>query len=187
MEEHVLIRDLKLEKESAYRLLVDTYKGRVFNSILNILQDEEDADDTTQDTFIQVFQSINQFNEQSALGTWIHRIAIRKALDKLRQRKNRQRLLTILPWWMPKEEINMQHTYHHPGIALENKERAADLFKAINTLPEKQKVAFNLIKVEGMSYDEASAIMEQSIKGIESLISRAKVNLQKQLAHHRKQ
>jgi len=80
---------------------------------------------------------------------------------------------------MPAE--SRSENFLHPGITLENKQKAAVLFEAISRLPEKQKVAFTLIKVQQMNYEEASAIMEQSIKAIESLISRAKQNLQKQL------
>ena len=76
--------------------------------------------------------------------------------------------------------------FEHPGIAAENKEKAAILFKAIESLPDKQKLAFTLIKVQGMNYEEACAIMQQNIKAVESLISRAKVNLQKQLENYYK-
>lgn len=184
LEEHDLIQQLKARKETAFTYLVDSYRSRVYNTVLNILQDEEDADDTAQEVFIQVYHSIISFKSDSSLTTWLYRIAVRKALDKLRQRKNRQRLQKLIPWWMPNDEYSNQ-TFNHPGIALENKERAAKLFKAINDLPEKQKVAFTLIKVQGIKYDEASEIMQQSIKAIESLMARAKQNLQKQLQHYR--
>lgn len=185
MEEQFLVDELQQGKESAYLYLVETYRVRVFNLVLNILQDEDDADDTAQEAFIQLYHSIHQFKKDSTLGTWIYRIAVRKALDKLRQRKNRQRLLGFIPWWMPKEGVGAQRAFYHPGIALENKEKAADLFKAINALPEKQKIAFSLIKVEGLSYLEAGDIMGQSVKAVESLISRAKQNLQERLQQYR--
>jgi RNA polymerase sigma factor (sigma-70 family) len=184
LNEQDLILQLQQRSETAYQHLVNAYRTRVFNTVLNILQHTEEADDTAQEVFIQVYHSINSFKSDSSLATWLYRIAVRKALDKLRQRKNRQRLQKLLPWWMPNDE-NPNQLFHHPGIALENKERAAELFKAINELPEKQKVAFTLIKVQGMKYDEASEIMEQSIKAIESLISRAKQNLQRQLQHYK--
>jgi RNA polymerase sigma-70 factor (ECF subfamily) len=156
----------------------------VYNTVLNILQDTEDADDTSQEVFIQVYHAISQFKQECSLSTWLYRIAVRKALDKLRQRKNRLRLQQLIPWWMPNDE-RPTTTFHHPGVALENKERAADLFKAIQKLPEKQKIAFTLIKVQGLKYDVACEIMQQSTKAIESLISRAKQNLQQQLKHYK--
>lgn len=184
MEENDLIVQLQQRSETAYQYLVDAYRSRVFNTVLNILQDIDEADDTAQDVFIQVYHAINSFKGDSSLTTWLYRIAVRKALDKLRQRQNRIRLQKLLPWWMPNDE-NKAQTFYHPGIALEHKERAAELFKAISKLPENQKIAFNLIKVQGIKYSEASEIMQLSVKAIESLISRAKQNLQKQLQHYK--
>ena len=87
---------------------------------------------------------------------------------------------------MPEENKSKEESFHHPGIAAENKEKAAILFKAIESLPEKQKLAFTLIKVQGMGYEEACEIMRQNIKAVESLITRAKLNLQKQLEDYYK-
>jgi RNA polymerase sigma factor (sigma-70 family) len=185
LEERELIYQLREKSETAYRYLVDSHRTRVYNAVLNILQDEDEADDTAQEVFIQVYHTLTQFKGDSSIATWLYRIAVRKALDKLRQRKNRQKLQRLIPWWMPNDDRPKQEAFFHPGIALENKERAATLFKAINDLPEKQKIAFTLIKVQGLKYEEASEIMEQSIKAIESLISRAKQNLQQQLQQYK--
>lgn len=185
MEEHCLILELKARKETAFKYLVDSYRSRVYNTVLNILQNADEAEDTAQEVFIQVYHAIERFKGDSTLTTWLYRIAVRKALDKLRQHKNRQRLQKIIPWWMPEEEKSGEATFYHPGIVLENKERASQLFRAINSLPENQKIAFTLIKVQGLKYDEASEIMQQSIKAIESLISRAKQNLQQKLSQYK--
>lgn len=181
MSEKELIQQLRQGNEPAFRWLVDNYRNRVFSTVLNILQDSKEAEDAAQETFIQVFESVNSFKEESSLSTWIYRIAVRKALDKIRRRKTRQKLHKLLPWWMPDEKRSTDESFLHPGIVAENKEKAAVLFKAIESLPEKQKLAFTLIKVQGMNYEEACEIMQQNIKAVESLISRAKVNLQKQL------
>jgi RNA polymerase sigma factor (sigma-70 family) len=183
LNEQELIQQLRQKDEQAFRWLVDNYRNRVFHTVLNILQDDKEAEDAAQETFIQVFESINTFKAESSLSTWIYRIAVHKALDKIRRRKTRQRLHQILPWWMPDEKKSSDEMFQHPGIAAENKEKAAILFKAIESLPEKQKLAFTLIKVQGMNYEEACEVMQQNIKAVESLISRAKVNLQKQLEH----
>lgn len=181
MIEQELIQQLRQKNESAFRWLVENYRNRVFHTVLNILQDSKEAEDAAQETFIQVFESVNSFKEESSLATWIYRIAVRKALDKLRRRKTRQRLHQLLPWWMPEENKSKDELFYHPGIVAENKEKAAVLFKAIESLPEKQKLAFMLIKVQGMNYDEACSIMGQNIKAVESLITRARSNLQKLL------
>lgn len=181
MEETELISRLLQKDEPAFKWLVETYRNKVYHTVLNILQDEEDADDSAQEVFIQVYESISSFKQRSSLSTWIYRIAVRKALDKLRKRKTRQQLGRFLPWWMPEESKSQSGNFYHPGVMAENKQKAAVLFKAINALPEKQKIAITLIKIQGMNYEEASAIMDLGVKAIESLISRAKQNLQKQL------
>ena len=181
LNEQELIQELRQGKEPAFRWLVDNYRNRVFHTVLNILQDSSEAEDAAQETFIQVFESVRSFKEESSLSTWIYRIAVHKALDKIRRRKTRQKLHKLLPWWMPEEKKSSNATFQHPGIVAENKEKASVLFKAIESLPEKQKLAFTLIKVQGMKYEEACEIMQQNSKAVESLITRAKVNLQKQL------
>jgi len=186
LSEKELIEQLRQGNEPAFRWLVDQYRNRVFHTVLNILQDSKEAEDAAQETFIQVFESIGQFKEESSLSTWIYRIAVRKALDKIRRRKTRQRLHQVLPWWMPEENKSKDELFHHPGIVAENKEKAAVLFKAIGSLPEKQRLAFTLIKVQGMNYEEACMIMGQNIKAVESLITRARLNLQKLLENYYK-
>lgn len=184
MNEQELIEQLREGNEPAFRWLVENYRNRVFHTMLNILQDTKEAEDAAQETFIQVFESVGAFKQESSLSTWIYRIAVRKALDKIRRRKTRQKLHKLLPRWMPEEKKSIDESFHHPGIMMENKEKAAVLFKAIEALPEKQKLAFTLIKVQGMNYEEACEVMQQNIKAVESLISRAKTNLQKQLEEY---
>ncbi len=186
MNEQELIQELRLANESAFRWLVDNYRNRVYNTVLNILQDAAEAEDAAQETFIQVYESIEKFKEESLLSTWIYRIAVRKALDKMRRKKTRQKFQSILPWWMPEENKVKEGDFLHPGILAENKEKAAVLFKAIKALPEKQQLAFTLIRVQGMNYEEVCGIMDQSVKAVESLVSRAKENLQKKLEKHYK-
>jgi RNA polymerase sigma-70 factor (ECF subfamily) len=72
----------------------------------------------------------------------------------------------------------------HPGIELENQERAAILFSAIDKLAENQKIAFTMHKIEGMPYDEIAVIMETSLSSVESLIFRARQNLKQVLASY---
>lgn len=176
-----LIEQLAQKSESAFKWLVESYQKVVFNTMLNIVQDEVEAEDGTQEVFIKIYESIAGFRQDSALSTWIYRLTVNKALDILRRRKTKERLREIIPWWMPDENNSGKAIFHHPGVLMEHKEKAAVLFKAINSLPEKQKIAFTLIKVQGMKYDEVCMIMDQNIKAIESLISRAKQNLQQKL------
>lgn len=183
LKELEIIHLLKQGDEPAFKILVDGYKDRMYYTILNILQDPMEAEDVLQETFIQVFESIHSFKEESSLSTWMYKIAVRKALERIRKRKFRQRLLSVLPWWMPKEEKEKQG-YINPGISAERKELAMKLFDAIKSLPENQRIAFSLIKVQGMKYEEVSEMMHLSVKALESLMSRANINLRKKLEQH---
>jgi len=182
--EKELIVSLKQGEASAFKVLIENYQDRVYYSVLNILHNAAEAEDTAQETFIQVYESISGFKEESSLATWIYRIAIRKALEKIRKHKNRQRLHSIVPWWMPSEEKSVDAAYLNPGINNENKEKATLVFKAISELPHNQRVAFTLIRVQGMKHEEVSEIMQLSIKAVESLLSRAKENLKNKLKHY---
>jgi RNA polymerase sigma factor (sigma-70 family) len=183
LNEKELIEQLQQGSEPAFKLLVDNYRMRVHHTILTIVRNEEEAEDATQETFIQVYESVNSFRSGSSLATWIYRIAVHKAIDKLRRRKIRRRLQQWLPWWLPNEHKSEERPFYHPGIELDKKETAAILFKAVAALPERQQLAFTVIKIQGMSYAEACDILELPVKTIESLVSRASKNLQVQLQH----
>ena len=184
VNEAELISGLRQGDELAFRWLVNSLSHRIHHTVLNILQDRDDAEDVLQETFIQIHGSIVSFKGDSKLSTWVQKIAIRKALEKLRKRKTRQRLHAIIPWWMPEEKRSIDVVEMNPGIAAENKEKATALYRAIGQLPEKQQLAFTLIRIQGMKYEEATEIMGLGIKAIESLVSRAKENLKKNLEQY---
>lgn len=172
---------LRQGDEQAFKWLVERYRNLVYHTVLNILQNGDDADDAAQEVFIRVFQSINQFRGESAFTTWLYQVSVRKAIDILRRRQRRTRLRQWLPGWMPDEKKSMDTPFCHPGVEYDNREKAAILFKAISRLPEKQRIAFTLVKVQGLSFAEAAAAMQQHIKAVESLVTRAKQKLQQQL------
>ena len=69
--------------------------------------------------------------------------------------------------------------FNHPGVQLERKEKAAELFAALKQIPDKQRIAFTLHKLEGQSYQEIAEIMKTSLYAVESLMGRARTNLKK--------
>jgi len=85
---------------------------------------------------------------------------------------------------MNNEVLHDPPDFNHPGITLDNKEKAAILFKAIERLPETQKIAFTLHKIEGLSYQEVSQVMNSTLSSVESLLHRAKNNLKKHLSDY---
>lgn len=178
--EQILIEDLKQGDQKAFKTIVDTYQNMVYNTCFAIVKSEEDAEDLAQEVFVQVFQSINSFKGESKLSTWIYRIATTKSLDHERKKKRKKRFGFMKSIFGEDAEIVVNPPdFNHPGVAFDQKENAAILFKAIDKLPESQRVAFMLNKVEGLSYQEVSEVMQSSIASIESLLHRAKSNLRK--------
>lgn len=162
--------------------MVEHHKAIVYNTSLGIVQNSTDAEDITQEVFIQAFHSIKAFKCESKLSTWLYRIAVSKSLDHLRAKKRKKRFGTLDARFGQHNEPSVeQATFVHPGVQLENKERAAVLFRAIHKLPENQKAAFILHKTEGLSYQEVAEVLKLSVSSVESLLFRARANLQKYL------
>lgn len=179
MNQPELVEQLLQGNEGAFKKLVDDYQVMVYNTVLGIVQNADDADDITQEVFIQVFRSVSSFKGESKFSTWLYRIAVNKALDHEKKSKNRlgfvQRLLGGY------EEVKQPTEFNHPGVQMEKKERANELFKALKQIPDKQRIAFTLHKLEGQSYHEIAEIMNTTLYAVESLMSRARSNLKNEL------
>ena len=187
MDEWTLIEQLKQGDEVAFKTIVDTWQDMVYNTAIGIVQNAEDAEDITQEVFVQVYQSVSSFKGDSKFSTWLYRIAVTKSLDQVRRKKRKKRFAIVRSLFGEESEVAVHPPdFHHPGVRMEKKEDAATLFKAINHLPENQRVAFTLHKLEGLSYQEVSEVMETTVSSVESLMHRAKTNLQKKLADHYK-
>ena len=186
MSEDNFIKRLKQNDQSAFHDLVQEFGKKVFNTSLGILQHAEDAEDVAQEVFIEVFHSIHQFKGESKLTTWIYRITITKSLEFLRRKNRKKRFAYVQSIFGGEKSLvdKVESDFYHPGIQLENKERSAILFKAISRLPENQKSAFILHKLEDLSYAEIADVMKVSLSSVESLMFRAKQNLQKLLSDY---
>jgi RNA polymerase sigma-70 factor (ECF subfamily) len=189
LEESALIIQLQAGKEEAYRSLYRLYHRQVYNTCLGLLQHGEDAEDVTQEVFIEVFRSASRFRGESKISTWLYRVAYNKSLDHIRSKSRDKRSGKIVridgqAEDAPVVQIAADNAFVHPGVALEQKERSKILFAAIASLPENQRVAFTLHKVEGLSYKEISEVMDMNLPGIESLIHRARQNLKKLLSDY---
>ena len=117
-----------------FKSIYNQYSTLVYSVALNYLQNIEDAEEITQDVFIQLHQSLGKFNEKSSLKTWIYRITINKCLDFIKHKNSKKRFFIFGKKSKSDYEILNISTFEHPGIALENKEKAEILFAAINTL-----------------------------------------------------
>jgi RNA polymerase sigma factor (sigma-70 family) len=182
-----LIVQLQQGDETAFKKLVDEWQHMVYNTALSIVQNEEDADDITQEVFIQVFRSVGSFKGDSKFSTWLYRITVSKALDHEKKMKRQQRGGFVQQLFGVSAVEQKQVTeFNHPGVQLEKKEKANELFSALKLIPDNQRIAFTLHNLEGQSYREIAEIMNTSLFAVESLIGRAKTNLKKELSKYYK-
>ena len=180
IEETELIELLKKKDRAAFKSIVETWQDMVYNTALGILQNAEDAEDVTQEVFIQVFESVSSFKGESKFSTWLYRITVSKAMDHIRKKKRKKRFAFIQSLYGKNDEpIIDPPDFFHPGVSMENKENAAVLFKAMEQLPPNQKTAFVLNKVEGLSYLEIGDVMKITDSAVDALLHRAKANLKK--------
>jgi RNA polymerase sigma-70 factor (ECF subfamily) len=177
-----LVSKINEGDQRAFKQLVEMHQDRTYSICLGYLRNEEDAEDLAQEVFLEVFRSIHKFNGKSTIKTWIYRIAVNKSLEQLR-RNNTKKRFGFLSSILGNEDIlkNQHNHFDHPGIKLENKERANILFLHLEQLPKNQRAVFQLHKVDQMSYQEVAEVLEISLSSVESLMFRAKKNLQKSL------
>jgi len=187
LDERTLVELLKQGNEAAFREMVETWQDMVYNTALGIVQVPSDAEDIAQEVFVQVYQSVSSFKGDSKFSTWLYRITITKSLDHERRKKRKKRFAFVKSLFGEDTEVLVHPPdFNHPGVQLDKKEDAAILFEAIRELPQNQRIAFTLHKVEGLSYQEVSEVMKTSISSVESLMHRAKANLRKNLENHYK-
>jgi len=185
LSDQELIKQLKEGNESAFKIIVEKWQDMVFNTCMGLVQDANDAEDVAQEVFIQVYESVEQFKGESKFSTWLYRIAVTKSLDHLRKKKRKKRFAFLQSLFgVNEEEVIQDPEFHHPGVKLENKEQAAVLFKAISKLPDNQKAAFTLHKLEGLSYQEVAEALSTTVSSVESLMHRARGNLRKILTDY---
>ncbi len=170
--------------ETHFETIYHEHKNLVFNMCLHYVLNAEDAQDITQEVFVKVYQKYHQYDASAAsLKTWICRIAINQSLDFLKAKKSKKRFgfLTSLFYEESNEPIDNAMEVNHPGIQSEKKEAIENLLKIIYTLPENQKTAIILSRIEDRSQKEVAEIMNTSVKAVESLLQRAKQTIQKKL------
>lgn len=175
------IQALQDGNKDAYRQLVETYQDQVVNTCYGFVQKREDAEDLAQEVFIEVFRSVNKFRKDAKLSTWVYRISVNKSLEFIRYNKRKKRFAWKQSLSDMTEAEEPASFSDHPGLTLEQQESMSILMGKINLLPENQRVAFTLNKIDDLPYKEIAEVMDLSLSSIESLMHRAKKNLKKQL------
>lgn len=179
MESTLMIKEIEAGNRLAAKQLVDTFQVRVYNICLSLLHNVHDAEDTTQEVFIEVMQHLHTFRGDSELGTWIYRIAVNRSLNIIRKKKKQR-------WWKQVDDfLTFRETDSYESLITtqpaEKEEEKRMLYKAIDALPDNQRIAFTLNKIDELSYNDVAETMSISHAAVESLLHRAKLNLQRSL------
>lgn len=183
MTDQELVRHITNGDDRAFRLLVEKYQNLVLHTCLGFIRERNDAEDLAQEIFVELFHSLNKFRGESKLSTWIYRIAVNRSLNFIRDNKRRRFFQSIgvnISGEM-KVDVTDESWNSRPDQEVENEQRRTNLYKAINSLPERQRVAFTLSKIDDLSYQDVADVMGLSLSSVESLIHRAKRGLQKKL------
>ena len=186
MTDQDFIKQLQSGNQYAFQQLLDDYQQKVFGTCLSFVPNKEDAEDIAQEVFLEVYKSIQKFKGNSKLSTWIYKITTNKCLEFIRKRNTKKRfafMQSIMGNEIPMDKTSFFTEFNHPGILLENKEKTEIIYKAINTLAENQRIVFTLAKLDGKSYQEIAEITGKSLSSVESVMFRAKKNLQEKLAY----
>lgn len=184
MDETQLILGVKEGDRRAFQVLVEKYQSMVVNTCLGIVHDRNDAEDVAQDVFLEVFRNSAGFRGDSKISTWLYRIATNRSLNFVRNNKRRKFFQSLEEAFKGgrNQGSEISESFNdQPDHQISGTERARMLYKAIDRLPEKQRVAFTLNKYEELPYQQIAEIMEVSLASVESLIHRAKKNLQSDL------
>ncbi len=156
----------------AFNLIVEQNKKRLYWHIRKIVLIHEDADDVLQNTFIKAWRYLENFNQDSKIYTWLFRIATNEAITFINNKKK-------------KETESFNNYEHYLSNTLESDEyfegdRAQLILqKAILTLPEKQRIVFNMKYFDETKYEEMSGILETSVGALKSSYHHAVKKIEK--------
>jgi RNA polymerase sigma-70 factor (ECF subfamily) len=182
MNDRDLVKRICEGDENSFRLLVEKYQDIVFRTCYGFLKNVEDSEDLTQDVFIKVYRKIQDFRGDSEFSTWLYRIAVNMSINVLRQNK-RRKLFENIENVIFSAGKNNQNSLIDVSVEeqFEKKQYENAINAAIDELPTNQKTAFIFHKYDDLSQIEIANIMNTSVSAVESLIHRAKQNLQNKL------
>lgn len=154
-EELILRLTSEVTKDSAFKELLVLYKERLYWHVRKIVVSHDDTDDVLQNTFIKVYKNIHSFKGESKLFSWIYRIATNEAFTQLKRNSKLQNLSS--------QELQDQTIANlEADVYFEGDEIQLKLQRAIATLPEKQKLVFNMRYFDDIKYVDMSEILDTS-------------------------
>jgi RNA polymerase sigma-70 factor (ECF subfamily) len=184
-DDALLVGAIKSGDRESFARLVAKYRESVIRICRGYVGSYEDAEDLAQEVFVELFRSISGFRGDSRFSTWLYRLAVNKSLNFLRYHKKRFRV------YRSSESTGEDSLFSAPAetesdAAVVTSDHRRALRGALGRLPENQRTAFILNKYEELSYNDVAAVMETTLSTVESLIFRARQNLQKYLSDYYK-
>ena len=183
MTDRELIEGLSGRDRTAINYLVNTYQKKVIKTAYYFIGNLEDAEDLSQEIFLEIIKSIDSFRGNSSFSTWIYRIIVNRSINVIRKNNRRKIFSNLEHFFKVTNNVPEEYAGKEPSDycdPFDEKETRKFLTNAINELSENQRISFVLNKYEELSYKEIADIMNLSISSVESLIHRAKINLQKE-------
>lgn len=156
---------------NSFEELYHQHVKRVFNTALHYVRVIEDAEEVTQNVFLKIDEHRASFRNEADIKTWIYRITVNESLDFLKKKKRKKRWAIFSSSENEAEKIASSE---HPGISFEYKEELEQLLRWIDELPEPQRSAIILCRIEGLSIQETSEVLQLSYKATEGHLGRAK-------------
>lgn len=166
-DERQLVQRIQTGSREAFEELLDAYETRVYRLALRFTDSISDAEDLTQEIFLAVYKSLGNFRGNSALGTWIYRVAMNHCLEFRRKRR-----LDTLPL---DEEIALvsQDWRHDPVQSADRRELSAKVEAAINSLSPLHRDVIVLHELQGLTYQEVAAALDVPVGTVKSRLSNA--------------
>ena len=181
----ISVEALRAGDREEFSRLVDTYSGPIYRLALKMLGIPTDAEDVLQNTFMKAFQHLKEFEGRSSLSTWLYRIASNEALMLLRK----QRPEITLSDAVPEDDDNSDYSPAQftdwcclPEDEFLSSESQAALDRAVQHLPETQRIVFILRDIEGLSIQETREALNLSETAVKTRLLRARLRLREELS-----
>ena len=187
-DEATLVAQLRAGDEAAFEQVVRAYGGRLLAVARRIVGTEEDARDVVQDAFMNAFKSLDRFEGNSKLSTWLHRIVVNAALMRLRTRKRKpeQSIESMLPSFLEDghHEERFQSWEEPADKLMERAENRQLVRQQIDALPEGYRTVLVLRDIEGLDTEETAKVLGLSVNATKIRLHRARQALRTLLAPH---
>jgi RNA polymerase sigma-70 factor (ECF subfamily) len=182
--EKLLIERARKGEVAAFDLLVRRYERNVYNTAYRMSGSYDDASDISQEAFVRAWNNLKSFRGDSAFSTWLYRIVTNVFLDD-RKKKRSRREHQSLDEAMDLDESSVTRQFEDPSPGpeelAESDERRRILERAINSLPEAQRVMVVLYHTQGLAYEEIAEITQLPMGTVKSRLNRARFALRDRL------